>query len=225
VRLYGVDERRVAVVPLAVDHARYRPPGDDAVGAVRARFDLPERYLLFLGLDRRKNLPAMLEAYARLPAAGRPVLAIAGAKPWEPDGRDPTDEALARMPADARAGVVRLGYVEERFAAALLGGATALVYPSRFEGFGLPVLEAMAVGTPVVASNVSALPELADGAAVLVDPGDAGAIAESVSRVLDDESLRRRLRDAGIARAAAFTWDDTARRTAEVIHAAAGDDA
>ena len=218
--LYGVDPSRVAVVPLAVDHARYRPPGAEATAEARARFGLPERYLLFLGLDRRKNLPAMLEAYARLPTVSRPVLVIAGARPWEPDGSDPTDEALAAMPAAARSGVIRLGYVEERFKPTLLGGAAALIYPSRYEGFGLPVLEAMAVGTPVVASDVSSLPELVDEAAVLVDPDDPGTVAEAVTRLLDDEELRGKLREAGLARAATFTWDATARGTAETIHAA-----
>jgi glycosyltransferase involved in cell wall biosynthesis len=223
VRLYGADERRVAVVPLAVDHERYRPPDAATIAEARARLGLPERYLLFLGLDRRKNLPALLEAYARLPAAGRPALAIAGARPWEPDGSDPTDDALARMPAEARAGVVRLGYVEERLKPALLGGAIALVYPSRYEGFGLPVVEAMAAGTPVVASDVSSLPEVVDGAALMIDPDDAGTIADAVRRVVDDEDLRTKLREAGLARAAAFTWDETARRTAAVIREAAGD--
>jgi glycosyltransferase involved in cell wall biosynthesis len=225
VRLYGMAEDRIAVVPLAVDHDRFRPPRAEEVAAVRARFGLPERYLLFLGLDRRKNLPGMLEAFARLPAAGRPTLAIAGARPWEPDDRDPTADALAALAPDVRADVVHLGYVEEAWTPALLGGATALVFPSRYEGFGLPVLEALATGTPVVASDVSSLPELVDGAAVLVDPEDPAAIADGVRRVLDDADLRAKLREGGIARAAAFTWDETARQTAEAIRAAGGTDA
>jgi glycosyltransferase involved in cell wall biosynthesis len=221
VRLYGIDAARVAVVPLAVDHRTYRPPSPEAVIEARARLGLPERYLLFLGLDRRKNLPALLEAFERLPDAGRPALVLAGARPWEPDGGDPTDAALARLRPDLRSSVVRLGYVEDRRKAALLGGAAALVYPSRYEGFGLPVLEAMATGTPVVASNVSSLPELVDGAALLVDPNDATAIADAVQRIVEDDGLRSRLEAAGIDRAAEFTWEATARRTAEAIRSAA----
>ncbi len=221
IRLYGVDEGRIVVVPLAVDHDRYRPPASSEVEALRRRLGIGERYLLFLGLDRRKNLPAVLEAFARLPAAGRPSLVLAGAPPWEPDGADPVRRALERLPASVRADVVRAGYVPERDKPALIGGATALVYPSLYEGFGLPVLEAMAVGTPVVTSDVSSLPELVDGAGLLVDPNDAAQVADAIARVLDDDDLRERLRRAGRARAAGFTWEATARRTAEVIgHAA-----
>jgi glycosyltransferase involved in cell wall biosynthesis len=221
VRLFGIDEARVVVVPLAVDHRTYRPPSPEALAEARAHLGLPDRYLLFLGLDRRKNLPTLLEAFERLPAADRPALVLVGAMPWEPDGSDPTDQALARLRPDVRSGVVRLGYVDERWKPGLVGGATALVYPSRYEGFGLPALEAMATGTPVVASNVSSLPELLDGSALLVDPDDAGAIADAVQRVVEDDDLRAKLGAAGIDRAAAFTWEETARRTAEVIRSAA----
>ncbi|MGZ4124179.1 MAG: glycosyltransferase family 4 protein [Actinomycetota bacterium] len=220
VRLYGIDDDRVEVIPLAVDHDRFRPPTTEAIDEARTRFGLPERYLLFLGLDRRKNLPAVLQALSRMPADERPTLALAGGQPWEPDGSDPTADALDAAGADVRSRVVRLGYVEHDVAPALLGGATALVFPSRYEGFGLPVLEAMAVGTPVVTSSVSSLPEIADGAAVLVEPDDPRALADAIGRVVDDESFRARLRDEGLARAARFTWDETARRTAEVLRAA-----
>jgi glycosyltransferase involved in cell wall biosynthesis len=221
VRLYGINESRVVVVPLAVNHDVYRPPPAEAIVEARTRLGIPDRYLLFLGLDRRKNLPAVLQAFEQLPAAGRPALVLVGGKPWEADGTDPTDEALGRLRPDVRSSVVRLGYVNERWKPGLVGGATALVYPSRYEGFGLPALEAMATGTPVVASNVSALPELVDGAGLLVDADDADAIADAVQRIVEEDALRERLRDAGIARAAAFTWEETARRTAEAIRSAA----
>jgi alpha-1,3-rhamnosyl/mannosyltransferase len=113
------------------------------------------------------------------------------------------------------------GYVSERDASALLAGAELLAYPSLYEGFGLPVLEAMASGTPVLASNVSSLPELADGAAVLVDPHDPDAIAAGIESLLQDATLRLRLRSAGLERARAYDWDETARRTAGVLRSAA----
>jgi glycosyltransferase involved in cell wall biosynthesis len=220
VRLYGADERRIEVIPLAVDHDRFRPPTAEAIAAARTRFGLPQRYLLFLGLDRRKNLPAVLRALSRMRPAERPTLALAGTRPWEPDGRDPTADALEGVGADVRSRVVRLGYVDRATAPALLGGAQALVFPSRYEGFGLPVLEAMAVGTPVVTSSVSSLPEIANGAAILVDPDDPDTIADAIGRITEDDAVRARLREDGLARAAKFTWEETARRTAAVLRGA-----
>jgi glycosyltransferase involved in cell wall biosynthesis len=116
---------------------------------------------------------------------------------------------------------VRTGYVAERDKLALLSGATALAYPSRYEGFGFPVLEAFAAGVPVVTSTVSSLPEVAGDAAVLVDPEDTDAIAAGLAELLGDEDLRAVLSAAGVARAARFTWERTAQRTAEVLHGAA----
>ena len=105
----------------------------------------------------------------------------------------------------------------------MLSGAEALVYPSRYEGFGLPVLEAMACGTPVITSNRSALPEVAADAALLVDPDDPTDIADAIERVLTEDRLRADLSARGLARAGRFTWEETARRTAAVLHEAAGD--
>jgi glycosyltransferase involved in cell wall biosynthesis len=113
-------------------------------------------------------------------------------------------------------------YVSEEDKVALLGGAEGLVYPSLYEGFGLPVLEAMACGTPVLTSNVSALPDTAGDAAVLVDPGSVEDIATGIERLLTDSALRARLRSAGLVRAGTFSWDETARLTAEVLRRGSG---
>jgi glycosyltransferase involved in cell wall biosynthesis len=118
--------------------------------------------------------------------------------------------------------VVQTGYVSEGDKAALLNGAEALVYPSLYEGFGLPILEAMACGTPVVTSDRSSLPEVAGDAAVLTDPDEPEAIASAIGRVLSDGELRERLRKAGLERAARFDWAETARKTAEVLREASG---
>jgi glycosyltransferase involved in cell wall biosynthesis len=114
------------------------------------------------------------------------------------------------------------GYVSEDEKVALLSGAEALVYPSLYEGFGLPVIEAMACGTPVLTSDVSALPETAGDAALLVDPHALAAITVGMERILTDLALRERLRAAGMARAATFSWDETARLTAEVLRRGSG---
>lgn len=218
--LYAVERDRIEVVPLGVDPDVYRPRGQDDVREVRRRYGIDRPYVLFLGLDGRKNLPGLIAAFQRLSPAGRPALVLAGAPPWDADGRDRLAETLAPLPSEARAAITVTGYVSESDAATLLAGAELLAYPSLYEGFGLPVLEAMACGTPVLASNVAALPELADGAAVLVDPRDTDAIAAGIDSLVNDEALRERLRAAGLERARAFDWDTTARRTADVLHAA-----
>jgi glycosyltransferase involved in cell wall biosynthesis len=220
--LYGTEPERIEVVPLGVDAEVFRPPSSDEVGSVRRRFGIDGPYVVFLGLERRKNLAGLLEAVGRLPANVRPTVVLAGARPWDPYGRDHVREALEGAAADVRRRVVATGYVSDRTKAALLGGAEALAYPSLYEGFGLPVLEAMACGAPVLASDVAALPELVDGAGVLVDPADPDAIAAGLASILTDDDLRARLRSRGAARAASYTWDATARRTARVLHAAGG---
>jgi glycosyltransferase involved in cell wall biosynthesis len=221
IELYGVEPGRIATIPLGVDTLTFRPARDDEVRTVRRRFGIDGPYVVFLGLDRRKNLPALAEAVRRIPAEDRPTLVLVGGRPWDPDGRDRVREALDGVPPGSLGRVVLTGYVPDGTKAALLGGADALVYPSLYEGFGLPVLEAMACGTPVIASDVAALPELVDGAGVLVDPADTDGLAERIGSIMADGELRGRLRAAGIERASGYSWDETARRTAAVLREAA----
>src|SRR5262245_20944432 len=221
IELYGVQAERIATIPLGVDADVFRPPKGDEVAGVRSRYRIEGPYLVFLGLDRRKNLPALAEAVRRMKTSERPTLVLVGGRPWDPSGRDRVREALDGVPPGALGRVVMTGYVPDATKAALLGGADALVYPSLYEGFGLPVLEAMACGTPVIASDVAALPELVDGAGVLVDPADPNDLAERIGTVLADAQLRARLRAAGIERASGYAWDETARRTAAVLREAA----
>ena len=140
---------------------------------------------------------------------------------WNPEGPSALRSALLELPADVRAGVVLTGYVRDHDVAALVAGALALTYPSRYEGFGLPVLEAMACGTPVLSSSVSAIPEVAGDAATLVDPSDPEALADGLRRIVEDGALRSRLSKAGVERARAFTWPVTAERTATVLRESA----
>jgi glycosyltransferase involved in cell wall biosynthesis len=221
VELSPAEPERVVVVPLGVDRTVFRPPAETEVDAVRSRLGVDGPYLLYLGgIEPRKNLPTLLAAFARLPGSLRLVIAGGGVE-WNPEGPDALARALADLPAGVRDRVRLTGYVSEREKVALLGGAAAFVYPSLYEGFGLPVMEAMACGTPVVTSNVSSLPEVTGDAAVLVDPSDAGAVAEGILRILDDPALRDRLVAAGEERAASFTWEETAARTASVLREAA----
>jgi glycosyltransferase involved in cell wall biosynthesis len=193
----GIDAARLRIVPLGVDH---RPADAAAVAEVRRRYALPERFVLFVGThEPRKNLRRLAAAVPR--AACRLPLVIAGPAGWG-DATEGIDDA-ARF----------LGFVPGGDLPALYAAATVFAYPSEAEGFGLPVLEAMAQGTPVVTSKGTSTEEVAGGAAVLVDPFDVDAIAAGL-----DEAVARadELAGAGRRRAATMTWDAAAARTMEV---------
>src|SRR5262249_13108037 len=181
----------------------------------RSRYGLPARYFLFVGtLQPRKNLSRVLRAFARLSATGEGSLglALAGAAGvGSPDLRRQVDEL-------GSAERVRwLGYVAQGDVPGLYAGATAFVFPSLYEGFGLPVVEAMAWGTPVITSSVSALPEVAGDAAVLVDPYNVEGLARAMQRLLDDAGLRDGLIAAGRQRARRFTWERCAEDVEAVV--------
>jgi alpha-1,3-rhamnosyl/mannosyltransferase len=207
----GVDAARVAVVPLAVGPPFGLLPARDIDAALAPLGLVRDGYLLFLGtIEPRKNLGRLLDAVSTLKPDVGPLV-IAGADGWGNDGLRPRIVALA-----ASGRVRALGYVPEPLRSPLIGGARAFVYPSLYEGFGLPPLEAMACGTPVITSNVSALPEVIGDAGILVDPRDVDGLADAIRRLWDDEGLRTDLQARGPARARAFTWEATARGTLDV---------
>ncbi|HEX2196660.1 MAG TPA: glycosyltransferase family 1 protein [Actinomycetota bacterium] len=194
----GFEERRVNVNPLGVDAA---PATRDQVAATRRRYGLDRPYVLWTGtIEPRKNLGGLLAAYRRL---GADVdLALVGPRGWNED-------LDARLGAD-RSGVHVLGFVPAADLPPLYAGAAAFCFPSFMEGFGFPVLEAMAQGTPVVTSAGTSTQELADGAGILVDPRDPDSIAEGLAAALD-EGRRDGLAEAGRTRAAEYTWERTGR--------------
>lgn len=202
----GFDPERLRVVPYGVT------PGTAdaaAVARVRADHDLDRPYVLFVGtVEPRKNLAAVVGGL--VPLADRPIdLVLVGPDGWNEDLRART------APLDGRRlRVRRLGFVPADDLAALYAGAAACCYPSLREGFGLPVLEAMANGAPVVTSTGTATEEVAGPDALLVDPLDHGAVAEALTRLLDDPDLADDLRRRGRARAAGYTWARTAELTA-----------
>jgi glycosyltransferase involved in cell wall biosynthesis len=203
VELYGVEPARVTVTPLGVE-----PPAEpDRAGAGRLLHDLGVRgpFLLAVGTQEpRKNLPRLLAAFGEVTdELPDHYLVVVGPVGWGPALR-PTWESVR---------VKLAGPVGDATLHALYQAADGLAYPSLYEGFGLPVLEAMAHGVPVLTSDRSSLPEVAGDAALLVDPLDRGAIAKGLVRLLTDSALRRRLAAAGPRRAASFTWPATAAAT------------
>jgi glycosyltransferase involved in cell wall biosynthesis len=214
---YRLPPTCVVVVPEAAA-PHFAPPSPSALAATRARYSLDRPYVLFVGfLEPKKNLGVLLEAVARLRRTGAwgvTELVVVGVPGWGPD-------PARRAHALGLDGAVRfVGSVPDADLPALYGGALAFAFPSLWEGFGLPALEAMAAGAPVVASNRGALPEVTAGAALLVDPAP-GPLAEALERLLAEPALRERLRLAGLARAAEFSWERTARETLVVYRAAA----
>jgi len=202
---------KASVIPLAASERFSAAQPDD----VAARHGLSSPYALAVGtLEPRKNLERLLAAWMRLPAHVRDAhaLALVGPRGWEGD---------AIMRAAEGAGAHVLGRVSDEDLAALYAGCAVFAYPSLYEGFGLPVLEAMSAGAPVVTSTVSSLPEVAGDAAILVDPLDTDAISDAIARVLTDPALAQRLAEDGRRRAGAFSWEHTARDTRQLLAAIA----
>jgi len=197
-----------------------RPQTED-VEAARARFDIGGRYVLFVGgIEPRKNLHGLVDAFRRVDTDAWLVVA-GGRVNWIPGETGRLETAVAALPEGVRRRVRFTGYVSEDEKRALLAGAEVLAYPSRYEGFGFPVLEGFAAGVPVLTSTASSLPEVAGEAALLVDPTDPAEIADGLARLLGEAGLRQRLREAGLERVRSFTWERTATATAEVLRAAA----
>lgn len=222
---HRLDERHVHVIPHGAD--RFDPPSADRVERTRKRFAIGGPYALFVGgIEPRKNLGRLVRGFATVgdrSGEPEPWLVIAGGGTrWAPNGEETLAAHVEALPEAVRRRVVRTGYVSEEDRHALLAGATALVYPSRYEGFGFPVLEAFAAGVPVLTSTASSLPEVAGDGALLVDPDDVGAIGEGLHRMFEDAELRARLVEAGRARLPGFTWEAAARVTAQVLRDAAG---
>ncbi len=220
-RHIGVPGERVRVTPLAVEE-RFSPdiPGEQ-LAAVRQRYGLPEEYVLYFGgFDRRKNTTALLEAYglARRQGLRLPLVLAGGIPAPGPLFPDLRAEVARR---DLTESVLLPGWIADDDQPSVFAAATLFVFPSLYEGFGFPPLEAMACGTPVVCSNTSSLPEVVGDAALQVDPTDVTALATGLLEAGTSAALREGLRARGLARAAGFRWADTAAATARAYEAVA----
>jgi glycosyltransferase involved in cell wall biosynthesis len=214
---YHIDPAKIEVVYPGVEGLT-RAAGSQ-IEAVRARYGLPQSYLIFLGtLQPRKNIRRLVEAFALCAQSNDVGLVLAGKQGWLMNlARD----VLPALPEALQSRLVATGYIADEDVAALYSGALALVFPSLYEGFGFPVLEAMRCGTPVLCANTSSLPELAGDAALLVDPLDVQAIAAGMARLIADAALRADLVERGYRQAARFTWQQAAESTLSALEKAA----
>jgi glycosyltransferase involved in cell wall biosynthesis len=209
VDFYDIPPPKIRVIYPGVEPL---PIGD--IEAVRRKYALPERYFLFLGtLQPRKNIAVIVQAYQRWRSANPDdgaELVLAGKKGWLYNDQWATGLPGIHMP----------GYIDDADKGALYAGALALVFPSLYEGFGFPVLEAMHCGTPVITSDTSSLPELAGDAALLTDPLDVGAITNKMTRLSANDDLRQILVEKGYRQAAKFTWQQAAEQTMHALEEA-----
>lgn len=206
-RLMNVPEDRIFVTPLAAD-PRFAPQADQSA---LARHGIDAPYALYVGrLESHKNIGLLLRAFAALNHT-EAKLVLVGTKGWLYDEMITT---LKQLELEER--VVVAGFVADEDLPALYTHAHAFVYPSRYEGFGLPVLEAMQCGAPVITTNVSSLPEVAGDAAILVSPDDVEGLTQALGRLFSEPNLRAEMRGRGLAQAARFSWQKTAQMTADV---------
>lgn len=213
IRLVGVPESRLTVVPLAAG-TDYRPIVDSGIlQAIRKKYQLPTRFILFVStIEPRKGLDTLLDAFSQISSSDPEVkLVIAGKQGWYTDR---LCAQIARLGLKER--IIFTGHVTDGDLPGLYNAAEVFAFPSRYEGFGLPVLEAMACGTPVVCSNSSSLPEVADDATLFVPPDDAHALFSALNQVLKSETVRCQMRERGLSQAARFSWEQTARKTLTV---------
>lgn len=210
VELFGTDPDLIDVTPLGVSEG-LTPLSPEERAAFRKANGIERPTILFLGtLEPRKNLPKLLRAFDTIAVETDAELILGGAKGWLPAEFD------ASMSGIVNRDRIRLtGFIPEAELRSWLGSVDLFAFPSLYEGFGIPPLEAMACGTPVVSSNVSSLPEVLGDAALLIDPEDVDALANALKSVLDDSALSADLKTRGLERAARFTWQETARLTLE----------
>jgi alpha-1,3-rhamnosyl/mannosyltransferase len=217
VRLLGMDDRKITVIHSGVSAAFFNVTAEH-VGTTRQALHLIRPYVLFVGtIEPRKNIDVLLDAWQSLAAElrGQFDLVLAGPPGWA------AQELLDRL-RNPPSGVRYLGYVAESYLPGLTAGAEVFVYPSLYEGFGFPLAQAMAAGVPAVTSDLSSLPEVANGAAVLVDPHSPAELSSAIEHLLLSPDARARLRVAGLRRAQVFTWEECARKSLEFFRKVIG---
>jgi len=211
-RLLGIAPGKIAVIYEGAESG-YRPLNKElALKEIKHKYKLEHRFILFVGtLEPRKNLTNLIQAYSLFRNRRkdcRHKLVICGMKGWSARDIFETAERLK-----LKKEIIFTGYVPENDLPLFYNAADLFTFPSLYEGFGLPVLEAMACGTPVITSNTSSLPEIVGEAAIMINPTDVGALADAIDKVLGNESLRQEMRNKGLARTKLFSWEETTKAT------------
>ena len=217
VRLFPIDPAKVYTIPYGIASI-FRPVPKPMQGRILRKYGLPAQFVLYVGnLEPRKNLPMLLRAFNRLVQRGLPhALVLAGSRGWK-------DEEIFATLRGLNLGhrVFLPGYIPQTELPALYSAASLFVYASLYEGFGLPVLEAISCGVPVITSNAASMPEIVGGGGVLIDPNDEFELTDAMSRVLTDDDLRTRLVGEGLERSRSFSWERAAQETLAVYERAA----
>jgi len=216
IKILGVPEKKVRVIYIGIDDMYKSINNRHRMDSVKTRYNIAGRFILHVGsLNPRKNIPRLIEAYSRLPQdiLREYQLVIAGKRSW---GADEIFTKVKQLRLEDK--VVFTGFVEDNDLHLLMSAASLLVFSSLYEGFGIPPLEAMACGVPVVASNTSSIPEVVGDAALLLNPYNVEEIADAMYRALTDEQLRNELRQKGFERVNQFSWEKAAKETLVVYN-------
>ena len=211
---YRVPKNKVEVINPAIDHDAYYPRSKDQVIKIKKKFNITKPYILYTGtLEPRKNIVGILDAYANLPTSIRDThtLVLAGGRGWK------DEEIRHRLEQYKDLDIILTGYVDDSDLPALYSGAKVFVFPSHYEGWGMPPLESMACGTPVITSNNSSLPEVVGDAGIMLDAKDTKGLTKSIQKVITDKNLHNKMVTAGINQAKKFSWDKSAQKLYDII--------
>jgi len=211
-KVHKTNKPIVTIAP-AVDADFYTPASSEQINQIKAKYGISGDYTLFLStLEPRKNVASLIKAYSALSSEVRSKykLVLAGKKGW-------LDDEIQELCETMGDHVIRTGRVETIDKPALYSGASVFAFPSAYEGFGMPILEAMACGTPVITSNVSSMPEVAGDAAVIVNPKDTHEISEALTKVLSDKTIANKFIGRGLKRSRKFTWDASGEKMADTL--------
>jgi glycosyltransferase involved in cell wall biosynthesis len=205
---------RIFNTSIGIDYQKYYPPSIESINFIRNKFNLPEHYFLFIGtLEPRKNLPFLLEVFYHLKDRHPELrLLLVGRLGW---GRKIVDETINKLGLATQVRI--LGSVKDADLFSILRASEGLLFPSLYEGFGLPVIEAMACGVPVIASNTSSIPEAAGEAAMLLSPTDKYAWSNAIVKIVSDDTLRQKMKEEGFRQAMKFDWHNVAKRILKIL--------